>query len=113
MRGTGERSQRANARASVYGPSPQASDLALAADCAANLLASDMAYLEQKFPNFTANQLMQATAAAYNFGPGNIHGDPAKIDVGTNPNGNYGSNILGLMNRFPQNYCDDDVKTLA
>jgi hypothetical protein len=80
----------------------QAGNLATAANYAANLLNSDMAYLAAQFPNFTSQQLLQATAASYNFGTQNISGNPNTIDVGTSPkgNGNYGSNVLGLMNCF-------------
>lgn len=55
--------------------------------------------LAAKFPNFTQDQLLQATAASYNFGTGNISGDPAMIDIGTT-NNNYGSNILDLVRCF-------------
>ena len=81
----------------------QANNLAFAADFAANLLATNMAILQAKFPNFTPDQLLQATAASYNFGVGNISGNPATIDVGSSPkgHGNYGSNILNLMKCFP------------
>ncbi|HEY7393181.1 MAG TPA: hypothetical protein VH640_31965 [Bryobacteraceae bacterium] len=80
----------------------QAGDLAWAANYAAQLLNSDMATLSAKFPNFTAAQLLQATAASYNFGTGNISGNPNTIDVGTSPkgHGNYGSNIVNLLNCF-------------
>lgn len=73
------------------------------ASYAANLLTSNMNTLQNKFPNFTPTQLLQATAASYNFGKGNISGNPATIDWGTAPggaNGNYGSDILLLMNCF-------------
>lgn len=77
----------------------QAHDLTFAANYAANLLAHNMATLASRFPNFTHNQLLQATAASYNFGIGNISGNPATIDQGTTGN-NYGSNILDLMDAF-------------
>jgi hypothetical protein len=79
----------------------QAHDLAFSADYAAGLLASNMASLRAEFPNFTADQLTQATAASYNFGVDDISGNPATIDVGTTGN-NYGSNIMGLMGAFKE-----------
>ncbi|MBX9882943.1 MAG: hypothetical protein K2X73_13335 [Sphingomonas sp.] len=77
----------------------QANDLAWSADYAANLLATNMAELARDHPNFTHDQLTQATAASYNFGTGNISGNPSTIDVGTT-GGNYGSNVQALMNAF-------------
>jgi RHS repeat-associated protein len=78
----------------------QAQNLSWAANYAANLLAWNMNYLGQKFPNITPEQLDQATAAGYNFNPiTNISGNPNKIDKGTTYN-NYGANILLLMNCF-------------
>lgn len=78
-----------------------------AASYAANMLASNMNDLAAKFPNFTASQLLQATAASYNFGTKNISGNPATIDWGTSPGGrahpelgNYGSDILLLVDCF-------------
>jgi hypothetical protein len=58
-----------------------------------------MDILSAKFPNFTPAQLVQATAASYNFGIRNISGNPNTIDVGT-ANGNYGSNVVQLMDCF-------------
>ena len=75
-------------------------NLSFAADWAANTLAGNMAYLANKFPNFTPDQLLQATAASYNLGRGGISGNPNTIDVGTRPDGKYGSNVLDLMNCF-------------
>jgi RHS repeat-associated protein len=77
----------------------QAHDLAWAANWAANLLSVNALVLAAKFPDFTQGQLLQATAASYNFGTGNVSGNPATIDVGTT-NDNYGSNILDLMRCF-------------
>jgi RHS repeat-associated protein len=78
----------------------QAQNLSWAANYAGNLLAWNMNYLSNKFPKFTPDQLLQATAAGYNFNPAeNISGNPNKIDVGTTGN-NYGLNILLLMNCF-------------
>jgi hypothetical protein len=77
----------------------QAGNLTFAASYAANMLSSNMAYLGGKFPNLTPSQLLQATAASYNFGTSQISGNPNTIDVGTT-GGNYGSNVLGLMNCF-------------
>jgi len=82
----------------------QAGDLTTAASYAANLLNSDMKTLAAEFPGFTSGQLLQATAASYNFGTTNISGNPATIDVGSAPYpkapGNYGSNIVNLMDCF-------------
>jgi hypothetical protein len=78
----------------------QAESLTTAANIAAQMLNSNMATLAANFPNLTPTQLLQATAASYNFGTGNISGNPSTIDVGTTGN-NYGSNVLGLMNCFP------------
>jgi len=58
-----------------------------------------MATLAARFPNFTSEQLLQATAASYNFGTSNISGNPNTIDKGTTGN-NYGSNVLLLMDCF-------------
>jgi len=74
-------------------------NLSFAANWAANLLATNMATLAAKFPNLTPTQLLQATAASYNFGTGNISGNPATINVGSS-GGNYGSNVLNLMDCF-------------
>lgn len=78
----------------------QAGNLSWAANYAANMLNSNANYLAGKFPQLTADQLSQATAASYNLGTGNISGNPATIDVGSKPNDNYGSLILQLMNCF-------------
>ncbi len=83
----------------------QAFDLTYAANYAANMLSSNMSYFSNKFPAFTPDQLLQATAASYNLGPGGISGNPNTIDVGSAPggiNGNYGSNVVGLMSCFQQ-----------
>jgi RHS repeat-associated protein len=77
----------------------QAFDPAWAANYAANMLATNMNYLGNTFPNFTPPQLIQAAAASYNFGTSNIHGNPNRIDVGTT-NNNYGIDILFLMDCF-------------
>jgi RHS repeat-associated protein len=82
--------------------SAQAYNLSFSANYAANMLSSNMNYLSAKF-DFTPAQLLQATAASYNFGRGNISGNPATIDVGTAPGGNlgnYGSNVIDLMSCF-------------
>jgi hypothetical protein len=52
--------------------------------------------LQSDFPRFTLDQLLQATAASYNFGTGNISGNPRTIDVGSTGN-NYGSNGLEII----------------
>jgi RHS repeat-associated protein len=73
----------------------QAFNLPFAANYAANMLSSNMNYLSNTF-SFTPSQLMQATAASYNFGTGNISGNPNTIDVGTTGN-NYGRTVVDLM----------------
>ena len=77
----------------------QAHNLAFAADMAARIIKSDMAYLKRRFPKLTQAQLWQATFASYNFGVDDISGNPATIDVGTT-NNNYGESILLMMNCF-------------
>jgi hypothetical protein len=82
----------------------QAYNIPFAADYAAKMLADNRQKLSRRAPNFTADQLTQAMAAAYNKG-GNkgryrITSDPTTIDPGT-ANGNYGQNILDLMSCFP------------
>jgi hypothetical protein len=80
----------------------QAYDLTFAANYAANMLSDNMSILSNEFPAFTPDQLLQATAAAYNMsGPDQISGNPNTIDVGTT-GGNYGSNVEGLMSCFQQ-----------
>lgn len=79
--------------------SRQAYDLTFSANYAASMLASNMTALAKAFPKFTSPELLQATAASYNFGLGNISGNPATIDVGTTHN-NYGSNVVNLMACF-------------
>jgi hypothetical protein len=74
----------------------QAYDVSWAAGWAANLLDTNMEILSSKFPKLTPTQLLQATAASYNFGTKNISGNPNTIDVGTTE-GNYGSNVLAIM----------------
>jgi hypothetical protein len=59
-----------------------------------------MNYLSAKFPNFTPTQLLQATAAGYNFDPTtNISGNPNTIDKGTTW-GNYGISVVFMMDCF-------------
>ena len=70
-----------------------------AAHWVATLLEANMTNLSYAHPNLNSTQLLQATAASYNFGTTNISGDPDKIDVGTKRD-NYGSNILNLMDCF-------------
>ncbi len=79
--------------------SAQAYNIPFAANFAANMLATNMDKLATAYPNLNSTQLLQATAASYNFGRGNISGNPNTIDVGTT-GGNYGSNVLGLMTCF-------------
>lgn len=64
----------------------QAYDPTFAANYAAKLLDSNMDKLSAAHPNFNPTQLLQATAASYNFGTGNISGNPNTIDVGTTGN---------------------------
>ncbi len=86
-----------------------AMSLACAANEAAQMLASNMDYLDSTFPTYAASgTLLQATAASYNMNPykrGNVTGNPATIDIGTarsnhEPVGNYGSNVMQLMDCF-------------
>ena len=77
----------------------QAFNLPFAANYAAGMLSSNMNYLSSAF-SFTPAQLLQATAASYNFGTNNISGNPNTIDVGTT-GGNYGSTAVGMMTCFP------------
>jgi hypothetical protein len=76
----------------------QAFNLPFAANYAAGMLSSNMNYLSSAF-SFTPAQLLQATAASYNFGTGNISGNPNTIDVGS-AGGNYGSSVVKLMACF-------------
>lgn len=78
--------------------SAQAFNLTFSANYAAGMLSSNMKYLSGAF-SFTPTQLLQATAASYNFGVGNISGNPNTIDVGTT-GGNYGSTVVGMMACF-------------
>jgi RHS repeat-associated protein len=77
----------------------EAYDTVFAANWAANRLANNMTTLVSMYPNLTSGQLLQATAASYNFGTKNISGNPNTIDVGTTGN-NYGSNVVDLMDCF-------------
>lgn len=77
----------------------QAFDLSWAANYAAGMLASNEAAISGRFSNFTPTQILQATAASYNFGTKNISGNPSTIDKGTT-NNNFGGNVLGLMQCF-------------
>jgi RHS repeat-associated protein len=79
--------------------SAQAYNIPFAANFVANVLATNSATLARQHPNLNPAQLLQATAASYNFGTGNISGNPNTIDVGST-GGNYGSNVLGLMTCF-------------
>jgi hypothetical protein len=74
----------------------KAKDLTYSANFAAKMLATNMAILSAKYPRFTETQLLQATAASYNFGTKNIKGNPDKIDDKTAEN-NYGSNVLNIL----------------
>lgn len=77
----------------------QAYDIPWAANYAANILASNASTIRSQHPGFTPAQNLQATAASYNFGTGNISGNPNTIDVGTTGN-NYGSNVANMMKAF-------------
>lgn len=79
--------------------SEQAYDLEFSSVYAANMLASNMGILSSKFPFFTSDQLLQATADSYNFGIKNISGNTDTMDVGSTGN-NYGSSVIGLMSCF-------------
>ena len=77
----------------------QVFNVSWAANSAAGMLAGNESTLSAEFPNLTAAQLLQATATSYNLGVGGISGNPSTIDVGT-PGGDYGSNVVGLMQCF-------------
>jgi len=83
--------------------SAQAYNVNFAANFSARMLSSNMTFLGAAHTNFNGNQLAQATAATYNMGLGthpkgkNISGNPNTIDKGTT-GGNYGSNVVALMN---------------
>jgi hypothetical protein len=77
----------------------QASDPPWAANWAAERLASNYATLARDHPNLNPMQLLQATAASYNFGTSNISGNPNTIDAGS-ANDNYGTNVMNLMDCF-------------
>jgi RHS repeat-associated protein len=72
----------------------QAFDPGYSANYAASLLVANAATLADKY-NLNDPQGTQATAASYNFGTGNISGNPNTIDVGTT-GGNYGSNVVAI-----------------
>ncbi|WP_231879551.1 RHS repeat-associated core domain-containing protein [Methylomonas koyamae] len=74
----------------------QAYNISFSANFAANMLSSNMNALAAAHPNLNSSQLLQATAASYNFGTGNISGNPNTIDIGSTGN-NYGSNVLNIM----------------
>jgi hypothetical protein len=78
----------------------QAYDLTFAANYAANMLSDNESYLSNEFPAFTPDQLLQATAASYNLGPYGFSGNPNTIDVGSKPDGHYGSDVVGMMACF-------------
>jgi hypothetical protein len=80
----------------------QAYDLTFAANYAANMLSDNESYLSNEFPAFTPDQLLQATAASYNLGPYKFSGNPNTIDVGSMPDGHYGSDVVDLMSCFQQ-----------
>lgn len=77
----------------------QARDLSFSSNYAARQLGESIRTIKRRFPKFTQAQVIQAAAAAYNFGLDDISGNPNTIDQGTTGN-NYGQNILLLMNCF-------------
>lgn len=77
----------------------QAYNISFAAKFAAGALSENMATLGSEYPNLMGAQLLQATAAFYNLGVGEISGNPGTIDVGST-GGNYGGNVVSLMNCF-------------
>lgn len=90
----------------------QANDPSTAALIAGGILRDNMNYMADHYPSYTGSYLLQAAAAEYNMGPtnkktgkSNFSGDPAKIDQGTadptGGTGNYGADILLLMDCFP------------
>jgi soluble lytic murein transglycosylase-like protein len=79
--------------------SQQAFNPTWAANFAGNMLDTNMDTLAAAYPNLNQNQLLQATAASYNFGTGNISGNPNTIDVGTT-GGNYGESVVSIMDCF-------------
>ena len=77
----------------------KATYLSWAATWAMNYLRTNYSQLAARNLGFDPAHFTQALAASYNFGTGNISGDPDKIDYKTDDN-NYGSNILDLMECF-------------
>ena len=76
----------------------QAHDLKFAANYAARQMAENIQIMKRKFPGASQAQIIQAAAAAYNAGPNkvtNINNPDARTTKG-----NYGQNILLLMNCF-------------
>ena len=71
----------------------QAGNLTFASNYAANMLSSNMSLLSKRFPSLSSAQLLQATAASFNLGPGGISGNPNTIDKSSTL-GNYGSNVV-------------------
>ncbi|WP_263418066.1 RHS repeat-associated core domain-containing protein [Terriglobus albidus] len=80
----------------------QAFSIPFSANHTAQSLSKNMVKFANKFPALTPTQLLQATAASHNIGPGGISGNPATIDNGTHgtPDGHYGASVVGLMNCF-------------
>lgn len=77
----------------------QADDIAWSANWAANYIYNNMSYLGSKFPALDEDKLLQAAVASYNFGVGNISGNPDTIDVGTTGD-DYGANVIGISKAF-------------
>ena len=63
------------------------------------MLADNYRTLGNKLSNLTQEQLVQAAAPSYNFGTGNISGNPNTIVQGSSHN-NYGTKALALMDCF-------------
>lgn len=82
----------------------QAQDPVFAANYAAKLLAANAGHISKSYPRFTSAERSLATAASYNLGPSKFSGDPARIDEGSLPNGQYGHLVLGLMNCLPNSW---------
>jgi len=86
--------------AKVPGIEATANDLSKAANWVSTKeLGPDMRYFTGRFSNFSALDILHATAAAHNLGKGGISGNPSTIDKGSAHN-NYGQNVLDIMSCF-------------
>lgn len=79
-------------------PGADAENVTYAANWAAAQLTGNYAYFSQNRPSFTQDQLLQATAAAYNEGRGNVGRSPGTIQKDSR--NHYGQNVLDLMDCF-------------